>query len=57
MMDQSGWRGARFQGHAQGLEGQLRIDVARERPTDAAPTVSIKNHGEIDELAPQPDVS
>jgi hypothetical protein len=51
MMDQARYHGAVSQSHAQSLERQLRIDVTRESPADAAPTVSVDDDSKINKLS------
>ena len=57
MMDQSRMNSACLQRHLQSRQRQFRIDVARDGPADAAAAVGVQQHGQIDEVAPQTNIS
>ena len=57
MMDQPWVNDATVQRHLQGSQSQLRVDVARDGPTDAATTKSIEQHCQINKLTQQANVS
>src|SRR4030095_12599704 len=47
----------RAQGHLQGTESELGHQVALQGPTNHPATKSIQQDGQINELAPQPNIS
>ena len=56
MMHQSGCHLSTLQRHPQGFQGEVRFQIGRYRPADAAPRVGIEDDRQVDELPQQPDV-
>src|SRR5215203_6923478 len=57
MMDQPSVNGARVQRYLQSRESQLRVDVARDGPTNTTATKGIEQDRQVNELTQQANVS